>query len=153
MEGASLSSQAKPPLFSCWLLFTNPLPPLPCKLKSCGVSGVPAAIRAERAQAGASRVVWLCRRLAHSPCPPGSPTAPDTWESPHLHAQVVGVELSGEQGCWMGTRRQGEGVLDSSYCRAPPRAAELALALILHQGAVSSATSLSCPPLPPTGLP
>lgn len=63
MEGASLSSQAKPPLFSCWLPFTTPLPPRPCKLKSCGVSVVPAVIRVEQAQAGTSRVVGFAEGL------------------------------------------------------------------------------------------
>lgn len=66
-----------------------------------------AVIRVELAQAGTSRVVWLYRRLAYSLCPLGSPTAPDTRESPHLHAQVVGLQLAGEQGCWMGTRKRG----------------------------------------------
>lgn len=75
---------------------------------------------------------WLCHRPRHS----GKPPPPCTG---CRYAACWGAQLLD------GDQKEGEGGLDSSSRRAPPRAAKLALALILHQGEVSSATSLSCP--------
>lgn len=87
MEGASLSEN--PPLFFCWLYF----PPL--RVANSGPVGFrgTSCEQYRGGQMGAVyKVVWLPPALLLPLSLSGSPTSPHVWGTPHLPAQIVGVQ-------------------------------------------------------------